>query len=86
MVLSIFSDPTPNGSAVPLWPSVTNGSFAFMPYMQIGNENGLLSNEVLQVKEDYYSARAEFWQKIREDYNLNSWLDDDSSILSRYFL
>lgn len=79
MVLSFFSDPTPNGSTVPLWPSVTNSSFAYMPYMQIGNENGLLSNEVLQVKEDYYSARAQFWQKIREDYNLNSWLDDDSS-------
>lgn len=49
-----------------------------MQYMQIGNENGLLDNDVLQVKEDYYSTRAEFWKKIREDYNLNSWLDDES--------
>lgn len=43
--------------------------------MQIGNENGNLNNTVLQVKEDYFSARAEFWKTIREDYNLNSWFE-----------
>lgn len=57
-----------------------------MQYMQIGNENGLLDNEVLQVKANYYSTRAEFWKTIRADYNLNSWYEDDSSTLSRYFL
>lgn len=84
---SIFSDPTPEPSAVPIWPLVTNSTFASMQYLQIGNENGLSDNEVLQVKEDYYSSRAEFWAKIRADYNLNSWLEEDSSTtLSRSFL
>lgn len=49
-----------------------------MQYMQIGNENGLSDDEILRAKEDYYSSRAEFWKNIRRDYNLNSWLDDDS--------
>lgn len=69
-----------------MWPSVTGSSFASMQYMQIGNQNGLLDNEVLQVKTDYYSARADFWQRIRADYNLNSWLEDGSSSFVRYFL
>lgn len=85
MILHWHRDPTPSGSALPTWPSVTSGAFASMQYMQIGNENGRLENEVLQVKEDYYSTRAEFWQKTRQDYDLNSWLDDDSNTLSRFF-
>lgn len=79
----IFRNPTPNGSEVPIWPPVTNANFASMEYMQIGNENGRLENEVLQVKQDYYSNRAEFWKNLREEYNLNSWLEEDSTILSR---
>lgn len=59
---------------------VTNSSFVSMQYLQIGNENGRSDNEVLQVEEGYYSSRAEFWQKIREDFNLNSWLEDNSFI------
>jgi len=81
-----FGNPTPEGSSLPIWPSVADSSFAFMQYMQIGNENGLLNNDVLQVKQDYYSNRAEFWKQIRADYNLNSWLDDDSFPFSRFFL
>lgn len=50
-----------------------------MQYMQIGNENGRLENEVLQVKSDYYSARAEFWKRMREEYELNSWLNDGTT-------
>ncbi|XP_037029459.1 esterase FE4-like [Bradysia coprophila] len=70
-----FGNPTPvDGTTTPNWPPVTSSSFASMQYMQIGNENGRLDNEVLTVKTDYNSARAEFWMSIREDYNLNSWL------------
>lgn len=49
-----------------------------MQYMQIGNKNGLLDNEVLHVNENYYSTRAEFWKNIRREYDLNSWLEDDN--------
>lgn len=81
-----FGNPTPNASAIPVWPAVSSSSFDSMQYMQIGNENGLLDSEVLQVKTDYYSERAEFWKRIREDYNLSTWFQDDSSSLIRYFL
>ncbi|KAJ6635071.1 Juvenile hormone esterase [Pseudolycoriella hygida] len=80
-----FGNPTPSGSEETLWPSVTSNNFSLMQYMQIGNENGFLQNEVLQVKQDYYSERAEFWKRIRQDYGLNSWFEGDSSI-SRHFL
>lgn len=74
-MIYFFRNPTPDGSPIPIWPPVTNTAFVNMEYMQIGNENGKLEDEVLQAKEDYYSARAEFWQRIREDYNLNSWFE-----------
>lgn len=68
-----FGDP--NGQENPIWPLVTNSTFASMQFLQIGNENGASDDEVLLVKEDYYSSRAEFWKKVREDFNLNSWMD-----------
>ncbi len=70
----------PNGSDIPtIWPLVTNSTFASMQYMQIGNENGRSDDGVLQAKEDYYSTRAEFWKKLRSEYNLDSWFDEDIS-------
>lgn len=77
-IFNYFSS-DPNGPGIPTWPLVTNSTFVSMQFLQIGNENGLSDNEVLHVKEDYYSARAEFWKKIRQDYNLNSWLDENNN-------
>lgn len=74
-LIFFFRNPTPTNT-VPNWPSVTSSSFTSMQYMQIGNKNGLLDDEVLTVTADYYSTRAEFWTKVREEYNLNSWLDE----------
>jgi len=71
-----FGNPTPHGTALPTWPAVSSSSYASMDYMQIGNLNGLLKDKVLEVKKGYYPARAEFWKKIGEEYNLrSSWLE-----------
>lgn len=69
-VIIFFSKPNPeNSPSLPQWPSASGTS---MKYLQIGNENGN-SQSLFQLKENFLTERSEFWIKLREDFELNSW-------------